>query len=520
MKLSRMSKVNQQRLVALLAFVFTLLIRLPMVGGPPYTDECMYALRSMLANQGTKATEYSPIDLYPTIAGALAGVPEKTPLLHLRIFDAFVAAAAAAAVGLFLWRWSAFWPALAMTIGWSLAANHPEYVQCGFRNSIMAATFVFVVALNMLSIGARWLTFVAGLLIPLVPLLREQFFLVVIASIFLAAALGGRKGFLDHLAGLIVGGMLQLAWIVPSRGSPMTILGFYRDRGMALNQSEFTPGFDPWSEVRISLETFLNDSSWFLIPAILGLIALVPARVPPNRRFWSMIGLTLLLPLSHLYEVFGMTSKKVIYYHWAQFLFVAAFLGAVGLHQTALLARAKRVPWVSPRMYVGLAVILLLLGFRQTVRDYRQAWRLSKHFAPVMVWGKWDHPVVQESYYLTLAQALRHNARAADRLLVSGGYCVPAYALASLYPTNPELIDLARFQQMKYFDRRPELVELMRKSPADLFVEELGQEYLVEHDSRQAWPDFSERFELIETIPPDGTKLYGWVGARIYRLRK
>src|SRR5262249_54700090 len=162
--------------------------------------------------------------------------------------------------------------------------------------------------LIVLSVRTRWSPFVAGVLIPAAPLLRESFLLVPIVSIYLATALRGRKGFREHVAGFFAGGILHLAWIIPMRGSPATILGYYRDRTIYL-EKHWRIDFVPWHSVKSSLVTFLSHSSWFLIPACLGLICLMPARVPRTRRFWVVAGLALLLPISHVFEIFGMRKK-------------------------------------------------------------------------------------------------------------------------------------------------------------------------------------------------------------------
>ena len=163
------------------------------------------------------------MNFYPALL-RWVGMPPGTPLLHLRIADDLVAAAAALMLFVFLSRWTEALIAFVMATGWSVASNHFIFVDSGFKNSIMAATLPIwrpVVPVGPIEIRSVQ----GGPLIPFAIFLREAFLPIVFVSLYFAAARHARCGVLLHFAGLVVAGCVLLLWLCIFRGPPGEILG-------------------------------------------------------------------------------------------------------------------------------------------------------------------------------------------------------------------------------------------------------------------------------------------------------
>ncbi len=429
----------------LMILLGTLFLRLLLLGNPPFSDEGAYVFTADMVWRGERAFPVAPINFYPPLVRSLAMPSDATPYLQFRIVDAFVAGGAAVMMFVFLSRWTESWIAFAMASAWSVASNLPVFTNAGFRNSIMAATLAYLGALSLLSSRSRWAPFQAGLLIPLAVFLREAFFPVVVVSLALAAMLHGRRGLVIHIAGLSVAGGMLLLWLWLFRGPPAEILEYYRlDLPMFFAEAaRLIPSNNRW----LSLREALEPTIWLLPPAFLGFGWLLFAG--REQRVAKTLAVLLFLP--PLYEIF---AKLCIAYHWAQLLLGVVFLGAMGLHWLHMLDRSAG-RWLTIGGFAVAAWLAGELDRRAVFRAYREGYRLSREFAPVMVWGDWDDPSVNRSYYLTVANYLRQNTTPDDRIVVSGGGH-PLLALSRRVPPSATAFDLTYMSAMRYADRRPE----------------------------------------------------------------
>ena len=493
-------------LAPLAVFLLTLFLRMLVVGGPPSNDEGYYAFNADLAWRGAGIYQISPINFYPPLI-RWAGMPPETPFLHLRIADAFVAAGAAVMVFFFLSRWTESWVAFAMASGWSIASNLPLVVESGFRNSIMAATIAYLGALWFLSSQSRWSPFWAGLLIPLAVFMREAFFLVVIVSLYLAAMLHGRRGLMVHVAGLVTAGCALLLWLDLFRGPPLEILGYFR-----VEIPTYYDKLTRWREIDTErwayLRTTLRFTMWLMPPAFLGVVwLLVPGRGERVAK-----GLAILLFLPPLYEIF---TKYCLPYHWAQLFLGIAFLGAMGLHWLLSVCRSSNRGWL---MIGGLAAVAWLVGeldARTLYRAYREGYRLSREFGPVMVWGRWDDASIERSRFLEMAKFIRDRTTSDDRIVASP-FLHGLYPLSGRLPPSTSSADSFLMSVMRYPVRRPDVIEMLRQHPPRLVFENLR--YPVEFTD--FWPDFESRYRLARTFPEDLNKYTGNLQVRVWELKE
>ena len=494
----------RQVLAPLAIFLGTLFLRMLCVAGPPFSDEGTYALNAELVWRGARAFPTAPGNFYPSLI-RWVGMPPATPLLHLRMADGLVAAGAAVMLFLFLSRWVESWIAFVMASGWSITANLPVFVEAGFKNSIMAATLVYLGALWFLSSRSRSGTFWAGLLIPLAVFLREPFFPIVIVSLYVAAAFHGRRGFVLHFVGLVVAGCALLLWIDLFRGTPSEVLGYYlNDLGMVYaHMSEV--GFDPDTERWRSLPVTLKATICLMPPALLG-VGWMLSRRRCERAAKVFVLLVFVPPLCEN------LTKYCTPYHWAQLLLPVAFLGAMGLHWLITPGHSQN-RWLMISILAVMAWLTGELDSRNIYRAYREGYRLSREFAPVTVWGHWDDVSVERSFYLAVAKYIRDTTTPDDRIVVSGfGHVL--LPLADRLPPSASSFDLAAMSAMRFPVRRPEIIENLRQHPPRLVVELLRSPAQL-HDF---WPDFDTRYHLARAFPKNGQQHYGWVGARVWEL--
>ncbi len=493
-----------QFVAPLAIFLGTLFLRMLCVAGPPFTDEGYYALNAKLVWRGAGTFPMAPINLYPPLV-RWVGMPNATPLLYLRMADAVVAAGAAVMLFLFLSRWVESGIAFVMASGWSITANLPMFVEAGFKNSIMAATLVYLGALWFLSSRSRSGPLWAGLLIPLAVFLREAFLPTVIVSLYLAAALHGRRGIMLHFAGLVVAGCAILLWIYLFRGPPSEVIGYFVNDFAMIYVNGLELRMDAVKERWRSLPVAFKATMCLMPPALLGVGWLFSRR--QGERVVK--GLALLLFQPPLWENL---TKYCTPYHWSQLLLAVAFLGAMGLNWLITLGLSPN-RWLTVSILAVVAWLAGELDSRSIYRAYREGYRLSREFAPVMLWGHWDHPSVERSFYLEVAKYIRDKTTPEDRIVVSG-FAHVLFPLSDRLPPSASSFDLSIMSAMRFPVRRPELIENLRQHPPRLVIETTRSPFEL-HDY---WPNFEARYRLVREFPKDERKQYGWIGARVWEL--
>jgi hypothetical protein len=493
-------------LAPLAIFFGTLFLRLMFVGGPPRSDEGTYAFNAQMVWSGARTYPIAPINFYPPLV-RLAGMPSASPFLYLRIADDLVAGAAAVMLFLFLSRWTEPLIAFVVTAGWSVASNHYIFVDSGFKNSIMAATLVYMSALWFLSDQSKLGPFWAGLLIPVAIFLREAFLPIAFVSLYFAAARHGRRGVMLHFAGLVVAGCVLLLWLYLFRGPPTEVLEYFlRDLPKVFGAWPRL-GVDTTSLRRLSLRKALSLTDWFHTPVLLGVVWFLA----PGRSERVAKGLALMLFVPPLYEIF---AKLCHPYHWAQLLLPVAFLGAMGLRWLCSIDRSPN-RWLTISVVAVLALLSGELDSRDTYRAYRDGFRLSREFAPVMVWGRWDDPSVNKSLYLDVAKYIRANTTTDDRMVVSGFHTV-LFPLSGRLPPSGATAELTFMSEAGYPESRPDLIQSLRQHPPRIVYESCRFPFPV--PLNDFWPDFETRYYLAKTFPPNDRQDYG-LGARVWKLR-
>ena len=462
-------KLKPTLIVAIAAGLLTLALRFSLLGYPPHTDEGCYTFNALMSQRSEVMLPTAPINLYPSIAAAIAGFDETRPLLRFRLFDAFVACLASAFFGVFLLRWVRFYPALLAALGWAFVVCNPRFIDGGFKSPIIAATLMLLITLLLLTSKNYKYCFAAGLVIPLAVLFREAFMFVPLATTIMCLLVHRRKGCLLHLAGGLLSTAILLTWLSVTHGSPQAIVQQYLDLLQVTGG-----GGDNTEGRRVALNETVDIVRWLLVPMILGCVSVL--WIKRHRILPYLLVVLLLLPF--LPEIYGKANYP---YHWAQLSVGVLFFAALGLHYTVLGCRIKRGSSGAFKIdIVGLKLVLscrlkgvrsgwiyaaclicLFINRSDATVNYKAGLKISQEFAPVIVYGDWNSKAVERSFFLNTAKYLRDNTEPDDVVLTSGYYYV-LYPLTNRWPANPEFVDIIFSRKAGHLKKRPELVQELR----------------------------------------------------------
>ncbi len=225
-------------LILITVFCATLIPRMLLIGGPPATDEGIYAFNALLVHlnpaPGGWLPDFGTLNLYPAMLSWVFGT-DLNPFLLLRFADAIIAALA----GVMLYRVLAHESGTpvagaCIAIACLLTLNDPVFVQYGFKNSIAAACLPMLLAISLGQQAdqqrrAPW--FWCGVLMAVAVMLREPFVILALAGTFAAWARGGLRNAAAYAVGGILASALILLAIIGLRGGLETLVQSYLHAG-------------------------------------------------------------------------------------------------------------------------------------------------------------------------------------------------------------------------------------------------------------------------------------------------
>ena len=415
----------------------TVLPRLMVIGGPPTTDEGIYAAQAQFLAAGLSAghglPDAGPLMLYPLLTAWVFRLTWN-PLVLLRLVDLAVACAtswlfyrvirqecrsrvAGAVIAcLFLW-----------------VMNQLAFIQSGYRNSIFCAEAALFLAFLLVQDApadktVRW--GLAGSLTGLAVLLREPLFPFAIAGSIAAAATGRWRCCLAFTLGGLAAAAIVVSSILAAGRSLDALQQAYRDYG--------------------SIYAALDGNRWryFLRNGLRAALVALPALImaggglflaaraeqaatrstAARRRLWFWLAVTL-LPLWEPLAKIGFP------YHFALCLPGLAGSTAFGWRY-----RADAVHRIKPALLaVGAGAIMLLVAFDLAVMA-RQA-RAAAGVLGALTSGTWPAESIARSNYLRAAEAIR--AAAPQHATVStSGFFWGLLPLTGLLPPSFGLADL------------------------------------------------------------------------------
>lgn len=475
-------------------------VRIALVGLPPFTDGGAYSCFAYFANAGERALPAAPINFYPGCLSFLGCDPDS-PLLRFRCADAAVCAVAVGLASILIYRVSNFWIALMVGVFFSSAWLHPDIGNAGFKNSILPAFGCVAAALLLFSYKDAKAHFAGGCLIPLIVLLREP--MAIMAMIVLASSfiLQGRRLFLFAFLGCTAGGLIGLVWLYCFRESPWQVLAAFADLKVMFAHFK-TEGATMWAGFKIAVYPML--ALWICFG--IGLLGLGLHRDANKRPILICAAMLLAVPLLEI------ILKASFAYHWMQLGLALALMAAVGLHSLNQLGQQRRrLAWA---IAAPLVVALFAGQYYLEAETYRNYFRQSKHFAPVMVYGNWEDPCVEECFYLSLAKQIRTQTQPEEPILVSGFYYV-LYPLSQRMPVDVRTFDASFAMYADYSERHAEWLTAARteKSPR-VVIETFRMD--VKPMLRDIVADYPEKFSPTYEIPVDKPIRYAMYGARVW----
>jgi len=474
------------------AFVLTICLRLLLIGGPPFSDEGIYGT----VTQSGDLTFGFRVNFYQWIA-TIAGIPANTPLLNLRLFDMSWAALASGLMGIWLLRWSTCSIAIFVSCTWSVFNNAPEFVQCGFKNPILAATALLLLSLILATSESRINQFLSGIVVCGAIALREPFLFTPVTTLFTSFWFFGNRGILLHLVGLCLGSAIILA-IIATHDDLFAVLyrysiipNFYRSLDSTTDENYFLPRL--FETARLA--------RWFIIPSL----GIVYAIWKPPEKGLLAVFFAILLMLPFAPEIIGYPNRT-FQYHFAQLSVGLALLNAVGMMALRSNVNSFRMGWV-------VVCILSVLLSGPMARSYFKGWQRTEGFASVMIRGNWNSPATQRSTYLMIADYLRENTPNDATVAVTGGMSAVNILARRATPSS-------RVYDLGVITRSQSQEEITASR-----YETAMPDYIVEstrwpEDLSSLWPNFDEQYELVYELPPTKGRHYGDLGAKVWRRRQ
>lgn len=523
-------------LLFLVLLVSTLYPRLVLLGSLPAMDEGYYGwqAREMYEYllQG-RALPASALNLYPLLLCWVCALPGKT-LLWLRAADLVVALASAGLFCKYILRKAGRTPlGLGIAFVFLCAMNMEAVINGGFKNSIAAAWMPIFAALLLCrkecpATSPRW--FFMGVLLAVATLLREPFFLFALLGCAPVVFLGGARALLRYMAGgLCAASLITVPLCLAHEHFGDVFRTYFQAADVyAIQAGQVFHNFTANGGRALSL---------FICPIFLTLAGLVLSwrgegsrladacaaaarQTSPARGcqrtwlyeniFWlSAFLLPLLEPL----------LKIGFLYHFA------VALPGLGIF-CAL--RWSRVPC---GLFTGRKYLLrLLLGAPAVASLFflPSVARIGDSLENLAAMGEqaWPERQVGTSNTLLAARIIQQNEEKGGTLS-SSGFTYFLYGASGFNPPlhgpfaagdRHRLGDLSRSYRALGAD--PEkLAAALRLNPPDLLViaRATTNHEPDHHEELEKAVELTGLYRLLETVPPDAAKNYGWLEFKIFK---
>lgn len=428
-------------LILAAVFCATFIPRMMLIGGPPATDEGIYAYNAWLIHlapqPGGLLPDSGTLNIYPALLSWIFAL-DLNHFLALRFADAILAAFAGMMLYWVLANESGSQTAGAViAVGWLLTMNDPVFIQYGFKNSIAFACLPMLTAILIgQNTGQRqslpW--FWCGALLATAALLREPFVSLALAGTVAVLVRGGPKGAAAYAAGGTITAALGMLCIISMRGGYEQLLQSYIDTGKMLSgiayQQQALLETSPWTFAKNATGALLVSASMLII---LACNAVSPRSVtqPSRILFWLALAITPLIePM----------LKNGFPYHYATSLIGLAGLTALGW-QTIQRHYPHRT---SP----GMAILILAFGvllIPKLHKLYENHTRYTAALNPLTPFADWPSSTVRQSNYLLIAETIRRQAGtdATIATIAISGSMLGIIPLTGLRPSRPDLAHLS-----------------------------------------------------------------------------
>jgi hypothetical protein len=525
---TRLGSTALNGLLATALVGLVIMLRSSILTLPPYTDEGAYlasafAIHSMHAGSVPDFAPVSTLAFYPSLlAPWITHAPN--PLIAARVVDMLVASLFTLAHFFLLVRIASCCSAFVCAAASAVCLNAPLFINAGFKNPAFLAFLFLTFALTCLIKGwsknaggmGYWIG--VGMGLGLACAARETFVVYTLPVLATVWYVAGAKPLGAAISGGCLSAGAAVLAVCLSRGGAGTQLGAILD------------GYHHLGSMYGAMEKVTNTSNqhamvaglslqvllWELVPlCVVGLAAIMMAlrespATPRSQRALVIGALGLLLAFASLPEFF---IKLGFPYHLSYALFGLSIFAAAGLGFFE-----SRYGFAASWRFVAFSIACAGFiswkahpSFQALVANYRGAHALAVHYRAAMR-GRWDDPVVDESFYLSTAREIRRASHPSDSLVVAGWPLV-LYPLSGLRIWNPAILDL-RVCQMENADFRAKLRGHGPRNLPDIVVEtNRYADYAIE----SVLPGFAQEYRMVSEIPA-GKPHYGEFSARIWKL--
>jgi hypothetical protein len=405
---SLLSRLGDGVLVLCVLLAGTALPRLVLSGDLPKVDEGQYVFAAQwihhsLAN-GQGIPDSGGLSLYPMLVSWVFYF-DYNPIVALRLVDLCVAVLVSFFFYAILKKESDNQVgAVLITLIFTYTSNQFIFIDCGFKNSIIAAFVPLFLAIRIgqqivqkeqSEVNNAW--WIVGALTALAVIFRETFVYFAVLGLITVFVARGWKAALRFFLGGTVTGVLVIGGILLARGGITETITAYRDAGIVFGSVSkeqimaqfFYSGLYTIKESLVALS--LSVLSGFIL--ILIVVIRRSKRVALNFFFWlSFIGVALIEPATKI----GFT------YH-----FSVTFLGFAGICALALREVAHEWPnfsWANKERRDAIALLGVMLsiiwfssGFSALARNY---WWITLETLIAAPDGGWPEMFEGKSYLL------------------------------------------------------------------------------------------------------------------------
>jgi hypothetical protein len=503
-----MRKNEQTHLFGLYLAVifFTVILRLLLIGGPPTTDEGIYAYYAFYIHLNPESNSIIPnkgiLSLYPAATSWVFGL-DLNHLIILRIIDALIAAIA----GLLLFvtiknECQNLKLAFLITLAFIYVINDPVFIQYGYKNSISLATIPLLCAII---IGQKNTVFspqnslLTGSLVACVVVLREPFVVFAILGVFASYTRWGLRGLICYVAGGLFTGLIIILFIFYLRqDNGIELIKAYNDT--RLIYADMIAGKNVRS--MHSLAVYLKHTyGIFLILGIL-LLALVCSKQHSGfKRYAFWISLSLV-------PIVEPALKNGFPYHFAVTLI--GFCGLVGLlvKDTIQVFNQSRFYKIAIYSIISIFFISILPLTFAYANNYRRFF----HNPVYQLKDDWSEKTKQQSNVLIIVDYLEKHAKKTDTLSVNGNL-LGLIPLTQLPPPNYELSNLNYLLLLNGNSKEFLYSKLLQCAPDWVVLTKLGGGKL--NRIKQTLLSIPQYKKMVY-IPPKLSNHYGYVDAEIY----
>lgn len=440
----------------------TISLRLLLIGGPPTTDEGIYAYNAFYIHLNPESKGIIPnkgiLSLYAAATSWVFNL-ELNHLIVLRLIDAIIASIA----GLLLFitlknECQNKKLGLLITLAFIYVMNDPVFIQYGYKNSIGLATIpllcAIIVGQNNVSFSQKK-ALLSGGLVACAVLLREPFVVFAVLGCLASYGRWGLRGLLHYILGGLVAGLLLIVLICLMRqDNGMALLNAYRDTNSLYADMSVEKSIRSIH----SLGVFLKHTYGILIIISVLLIALIWSK---QRTHWYRYVFWTLLSLVPLLEP---ALKNGFPYHFA-----VTLIGISGLF--ALLVR-DTAPILNQSKFKNIAiyVIATIFVFSVLPLTFAYANNYNRFFPKKINQLLYDWPTKskQQSNILIIKDYLKRHAKNLDTLSVNGNL-LGLIPLTQLPPPNYEMANL-NYVLLLHNQSKEYLHHNLLQCPADWIV--------------------------------------------------